>query len=255
MNSKKVETSKLTGVPLAREYENALHVLDRDAAILDQLRARANILLAALAIGVTALGAILASSSLHPHVPAWFAVLAVVFLGSAIFCCVGVLWPTRDHGDLTTPAPVNLPPVSLPPVTTPAREMLVPLTVLSPAPPACSAPSLSLSMARSETAGRRRAARRRAGAWRRFTKPWREWRQALGHDQRLWKTVLGKDDFSQAPPGNQENEVYQVLLKIMYLGHERNYGTLSRRADLLRLASLLVLAFVIAFSIWLASTT
>ena len=98
-----VKATKLTGPALQRAYENALHVLDRDAAILDQLRSRANILLAALAIGVTALGAILASATLHPHLPVWFVVLAVVFLGSAIFCCVGVLWPTRDHGNFTSP--------------------------------------------------------------------------------------------------------------------------------------------------------
>jgi hypothetical protein len=98
-----VRTSKLVGPALQRAYENALHVLDRDAAILDQLRSRANILLAALAIGVTALGAILADTTVHLHLPAWFGTLAVLFLGSAILCCVGVLWPTRDHGDFTEP--------------------------------------------------------------------------------------------------------------------------------------------------------
>ena len=99
MNSKPdTSTRKLTGAALERAYENALRTLDRDAEILDQLRSRANILLAALAIGVTALGAILARSELST----WFAVLAVVFLGSAILCCVGVLWPTRDRGDFTT---------------------------------------------------------------------------------------------------------------------------------------------------------
>ena len=241
---------------LETAYGSALKVLERDAAILDQLRSRANILLAALAIGVTALGAILASPSLNLHLPAWFVVSAVVFLGSAILCCVGVLWPTRDHGDMAPlPAPVNLPPPSQPPAATPAREMLVPLTVLSPGPSAGTTASLSLSMARSQTAGHRRSAGRLADAWQRFTKPWREWYQALGHDRRLWKTVLGKEDFDDVPPQGGKNDVYPVLLEIMYLAHTRDYGTLSRRADLLRLASLLVLAFVIAFSIWLASTT
>ena len=98
-----VRASKLAGPALQRAYENTLHVLDRDAAILDQLRSRANILLAALAIGVTALGAILADNAVHLHLSAWFVALAVVFLGSAILCCVGVLWPTRDHGNFTAP--------------------------------------------------------------------------------------------------------------------------------------------------------
>jgi hypothetical protein len=50
---------------------------------------------------------------------------------------------------------------------------------------------------------------------------------------------------------NNKDRVDQVLLGRMYLAHYRNNGTLSRRADLLRLASLLALAFVIDLGFWL----
>ena len=96
-----VKASELTGAALQRAYENALSTLDRDAAILDQLRSRANILLAALAIGVTALGAILTSTG-HKPIPTWLEALLVGLLVLAILCCAGVLWPVRDHGEFTS---------------------------------------------------------------------------------------------------------------------------------------------------------
>ena len=89
--------SKLSGHALAREYEHAKRVVDRDAEILDQLRSRASILLAALAIGGTVLGGILSNSTHRP--PPWW---VVVWLGLAIILCIGVLWSTRDYGRLTT---------------------------------------------------------------------------------------------------------------------------------------------------------
>jgi hypothetical protein len=89
---------KLSGKVLKRAYENALGVVDRDAEILDQMRSRASILLAALAIGGAILGAILASET-HPQLPWWVVVPLVV----AIVLCVFVLWSTRDYGRLTPP--------------------------------------------------------------------------------------------------------------------------------------------------------
>jgi hypothetical protein len=87
--------------------------------------------------------------------------------------------------------------------------------------------------------------------------PGKSWRQALGHDQRLWKTVLNKHDLAQVlrdgVQPDQGEDVDQALSGFLYLAHDRNHGTLSRRADLLRLASLLVLAFVIVLSAWLPS--
>jgi len=467
-----VKATKLTGPALQRAYENALHVLDRDAAILDQLRSRANILLAALAIGVTALGAILASATLHPHLPVWFVVLAVVFLGSAIFCCVGVLWPTRDHGNFTSPemerardeaaaaalikaadaerdaaiaagaetigqaradaealiraAELELaaraaglelglvPPIPPPPPGSPAPGSLAPpdaaiaaaarqailavrthagneeawaaiaaareardeqrkqdveaekreeardiggalirfaeadararvaaaenqeaaiaaaqeaigrvrpgaealiragAEALGRAAEWYTGAAAQLADARADARARvadaadkddairrgqeeiervcaraddliraaaeardktvaeardhavahaavlerRRPLRERAGrAWKHLTQPWKYWGHALGRDQRLWKTVLGQQDLAQVPPGGSQDDVDRVLLESLYLAHERNLGTLSRRADLLRVASLLVFAFVVAFGIWLSTTT
>jgi hypothetical protein len=57
----------------------------------------------------------------------------------------------------------------------------------------------------------------------------------------------------QVPPGcyHDKDMADQVLLTILYLAHARNNKTVSRRADNLRLASLLVLAFAIALGIWL----
>jgi hypothetical protein len=92
-----------------------------------------------------------------------------------------------------------------------------------------------------------------AGAGRRFTDPWAEWLQDLGQDQRLWKIGLGRKDLAKVPAEVYDNQdlVDQILLGRMYLAHHRNNGTLSRRADLLRLASLLALAFVIDLGFWL----
>ena len=496
--SPRVKASRLTGATLARAYENALRTLDRDAEVLDQLRSRANILLAALAIGVTVLSAILTSSSSRPHLPTWFVVMSAVFLGTAILCCIGVLWPTRDHGKFTTNKLERLcaeaqarveaaavrdaavaeararaaqaennareaieraradaealiraagPVRAQIEVAAAARikaaadrdaavaeararaaqaennareaieqacahaeaEVLVrakgirkqakrakagrePLrardtkVLLNAATEARDRAALlaqvgALVQARVQAAANRdteialakemieqvradaealiRATETRAQAkrsrnareplrardakvlldaatetrdraalleqvgalvqargaasrdaeiaaaeeaikqvrlyatvlssgadalirvatdshehavayaavpgprrpfeeladraWEHFKKPWREWRQALGRDWRLWKTGLNEDDLAKAPPGGPQDEVDQVLLEFMYLAHKRNNGTLSRRADLLRLASLLVLAFVIALSVWLPS--
>jgi len=82
-------------------------------------------------------------------------------------------------------------------------------------------------------------------ARRHFWGPWGEWCQTVGHNQRLWKTALGKYDLARVPLGSSQDEVDQVLLEVMYRAHDLNNGTLSRRADLLRFASLFVLAFVI----------
>lgn len=237
--------STFTKKALARAYENALRMLDRDAQILDQLRSRASLLIAALAIGVSVLAASLSKRHLQPAL-LWL-------LGSAIVLCLGVLWPVRDHGDFTVPVPVREKSTKTAPtpVTTPTREMLMPLTVLSPRLSA--QPATSLSLSRGETAGHRRAAGPLADAWRNFTKPWKEWIQCLGQKQRLWKTGLGKDDLAAVPTHaySSKDTVDQVLLGRMYLAHTRNDGTLSRRADLLRLASLLALAFVIDLGFWL----
>lgn len=85
-----------TDKALGRAYDHAVRMLDRDAEILDQMRTRASFLIAALAIGGTVLGAILSTSAnqhLQPVLPWLFGLL-----GAAIFLCIGVLWPTRDHG-------------------------------------------------------------------------------------------------------------------------------------------------------------
>ena len=109
----------------------------------------------------------------------------------------------------------------------------------------------ALRLSRVSVAGR--AVTLLAGAGRRFQEPWAEWRQDLGQNQRLWKIGLGQQDFDMVPAAAYDDQdlVDQILLGRMYLAHDRNNGTLSRRADLLRLASLLALAFVIDLGFWL----
>jgi hypothetical protein len=217
--------STLTDKALARAYENALRMLDRDAEILDQLRTRANILLAALAIGGTVLGAALSGRHLQSAL--------VWLLGAAIVLCIGVLWPVRDHGDFN---------------------------VRTSTPSGSSEPAAgSDSSERSPEGGSEsptimaKLMTLLAGAGRRFNEPWARWLQDLGQNQRLWKIGLGQKDFDvlSAEAYDDQDMVDQILLGRMYLAHHRNADTLSRRADLLRLASLLALAFVIDLGFWL----
>ena len=211
--------SALQGKALERAYEHAVRLLDRDAEILDQLRTRASFLIAALAIGGAVLGAIL-SSSTHGAPPWW----VIAPLGLAIVPCIGTLWPTRDRGVLQ-------------------------VWKWTPSGSAEAMESLTKPLANG----------------RHFTERWREWGRARNFNLRLWKTGLGKDDFNRAQNyanqqlallpqvGNdgQQTWIDQILVERMYVAHFRNDHTLTRRADLLRSATLLTLLFFILFSVWL----
>ncbi len=193
--------SSLTGKALERGYDHAVHRLDRDAEILDQMRTRASFLIAALAVGGTVLAAILSMSAnvhLQPALP-----VLLGLLGSAILLCIGILWPTRDHGDLPQKLPDDAP--------------------------------------------------------RSFCARWGEWWNGghLKKRPRLWQVGLGSSDLENAQRQAYKSPewVDQFLLRRMYLAHDSNNNTLTRRADLFRAASLLVLAFVIAFSAWLPFIT
>jgi hypothetical protein len=80
-------------------YEATTRVLDRQTAILSELRDRANILLAANAIVATLFGA----SALGKGHPLALEVLALVVFGLGIGACVAILWPIHDAGELVDP--------------------------------------------------------------------------------------------------------------------------------------------------------
>ena len=164
------------------------------------MRTRASFLIAALAIGGTVLGAILATAGhkrLQPVLP-WL-------LGLAIALCIGVFWPTRDRGAFKVKLPLD---------------------------------------------ERRSFKRRWLDSW---------FIDGVIQKKRLWKTGLTKTDLDDvnevANNATNKERVQQVLLGRMYLAHYRNNDTLTRRADLLKVASLLVLVFFIFFSFWLPSAT
>jgi hypothetical protein len=82
---------------------------------------------------------------------------------------------------------------------------------------------------------------------------WAEWFYARKENQRLWKIGLNRDDLNRAEASAQrdKNKFEQTLIETMRRAHSRNDRTLTRRADLLRAASVLVLIFFIVFSSWL----
>jgi hypothetical protein len=215
--------SALEGKALERAHEHIVRMLDRDAVILDQMRNRASFLITALAIGGTILGAIL-SNSTHGSPPWW----VVTPLGLAIIPCIGILWPTRDHGVLKVW------------IWTPSGS--------------------------AQTIERLREPHTKE---QRLRKRWHEWRQAHKFDLRLWKTGLGKNDFNKAQiyaahrptqpiqgtVDQPQPSIDQVLVERMYVAHFRNDHTLTRRADLLRVAALFTLLFFTLFSIWLPSSS
>jgi hypothetical protein len=73
-------------------YEETVRVLTRQAAVLSELRNRANIVLAADAVVATLFGA----SALGKSHPLALKILALVAFGLGIAACVAVLWPVRD---------------------------------------------------------------------------------------------------------------------------------------------------------------
>jgi len=84
----------------AFKYEETKRILDRQAAVLSELRDRANILLAANAIVATLFG----SSALGKNHPLALKILALVTFGFGIGACISILWPVRDAGDLADPS-------------------------------------------------------------------------------------------------------------------------------------------------------
>jgi hypothetical protein len=88
---------------------------------------------------------------------------------------------------------------------------------------------------------------------RKFRIRWAEVFQARKPNERLWKIGLtGSDlDNARASAQNEINKFDQILVDTMRRAHKRNDRTLTRRADLLRVASLLILIFFVTFSIWL----
>ena len=80
-------------------YQATTRVLDRQTAVLSELRNRANILLAANAIVATLFG----TSALGKGHPLALEILALVAFGFGIGACVAILWPIHDAGDLVDP--------------------------------------------------------------------------------------------------------------------------------------------------------
>jgi len=82
---------------------------------------------------------------------------------------------------------------------------------------------------------------------------WAEPFQARKPNERLWKIGLTGDELEDAKKSakNDINMFDQILVDTMRRAHKRNDRTLTRRADLLRAASLLILIFFVTFSFWL----
>jgi hypothetical protein len=81
---------------LSLKYEQTLKVLDRQGAVLRELRDRASIVLAATGIVAGLLGD---HALKDPH-PLSLAILALAALAAGIVCCLGVLRAARDVGPL-----------------------------------------------------------------------------------------------------------------------------------------------------------
>lgn len=81
---------------LSLKYEQTLKVLDRQGAVLRELRDRANIVLAATGVVAGLLG----DHALQDPHPLLLAILALAALGVGIVCCLGVLRGVRDEGPL-----------------------------------------------------------------------------------------------------------------------------------------------------------
>jgi hypothetical protein len=86
-----------------------------------------------------------------------------------------------------------------------------------------------------------------------FRERWTEIRPARQDNERLWKIGINERDLTEAKKRARsgKTDLDQELADTMWLAHTRNDHTLTRRADLLRAASVLVLIFFIAFSSWL----
>jgi hypothetical protein len=86
-----------------------------------------------------------------------------------------------------------------------------------------------------------------------FRSRWGECLRARKANARLWKIGLaGRDlDWAKSQSKGDSNEFDHFLVETMQLAHVRNDYSLTRRADLLRAASVLVVIFFIAFSAWL----
>jgi hypothetical protein len=86
-----------------------------------------------------------------------------------------------------------------------------------------------------------------------FRQRWAQCLHARKDNERLWKIGINERDVNRAKKRVKDGGkgLDQELTDTMWLAHKRNDLTLTRRADLLRAASVLVLAFFIAFSCWL----
>ena len=89
----------ISGLGGARRYEETKRILDRQATVMNELRNRANILLAADAIVATLFGA----SALGKGHLLGLEIAALVAFGLGIAACVAILWPAHDDGDLVDP--------------------------------------------------------------------------------------------------------------------------------------------------------
>ena len=239
--------SELTGTALERAHDHAVRLLERDATALDAMRTRVSFLIAALTIGGTVLGAILASTN-HKSPPLW----VVIWLWLAIIPCIAILWSTRDHGHLKV------------------------------------RPNWIASGSADWRLTGKRSLTDRWGEWRRAPGENRRlWKVGLGADDlskaqlHLAKSQGGSapgpgdpggsapgpgDPGGSAPgPGDPggpaqgpadpaKEPINQVLVERMYAAHEMNDHTLTRRADLFRVASALALVFFILFISWLLTT-
>jgi hypothetical protein len=82
------------------QYEETMRVLNRQAAVLSELRDRANILLAANAIAAALFG----SSVLGKGHPLALKILALTAFALGIGTCIAIIWSVRDAGDLVDPS-------------------------------------------------------------------------------------------------------------------------------------------------------
>ena len=80
-------------------YEHTMRSLERQSAVLSELRTRASIVLSATGI----VASIVAPRVLIPRTPLALAIIAVALLALGLTACIAVLLPARDRGKLADP--------------------------------------------------------------------------------------------------------------------------------------------------------
>lgn len=80
-------------------YEHTLRSLERQSAVLTELRTRASIILSATGVVASLVG----PRALTPRTPLVLAIAALALLAGGLTACVAVLLPARDRGKLADP--------------------------------------------------------------------------------------------------------------------------------------------------------